>query len=516
MNEQNIIGVDIGTTGCRAVIYRQDGTTVGSKSVEYPLYTPQAAWAEQEAEEILQSVLLVLQEVIKEAKLPAGGIAGICFSSVMHSMIPVDSGGRPLARMQTWADSRGQAYIERIKASHAADSIYGKTGCPIHPMYPLFKIIWLKNERPEIFQRTMKFIGIKEYICHYLLGKYLVDESIASATAVYNIHTRCWDEELLDMAGITREQLSEVAPTIHIERGIKAEAAAILGLGQDTAIILGASDGVLSTLGSGAVNPGQVTAMIGTSGAVRMITGKPQADDKQRTWCYNLAGDTWVLGGALSNGGVAFRWARDKFATTEQRVAANLGLDTYDILGRYAEQKPAGCEGLIMLPHFSGERAPYYNANSRGVLFGLNLNHGKRHLVRATLEGIIYGMFSIFNSLEEVAGEVHEIRASGSFTRSKVWVQIMADVFGRTIYVPGEPEGSAFGAAVLGMYALGIIGSLKEVEKFITIKETYYPNEGNREIYQKLFGIYERVYWNLQKEYEEIAEIQRNWKRETE
>jgi gluconokinase len=253
--------------------------------------------------------------------------------------------------------------------------------------------------------------------------------------------------------------------------------------------------------------------MIGTSGAVRMITDKPQADEKQRTWCYNLAGDTWVLGGALSNGGVAFRWARDKFATTEQHVAEKLGLDTYEILGRYAEQKPAGCEGLIMLPFFSGERAPYYNANARGVLFGLNLNHGKRHLVRATLEGIIYRMFSIFKSLEEVAGDVNEIRVGGSFTRSRVWVQIMADVFGRVIHVPGEPEGSAFGAAVLGMYALGMINDLNEVEQFITIKESYYPNEENREIYQRLFGIYERIYWNLQNEFEEIAEIQRTWKK---
>jgi gluconokinase len=513
MNAQKMIGVDIGTTGCRAVIYRQDGTTVGSKSMEYPLYTPQAAWAEQDPEEILQGVLLVLKNAIAEAKLVPHDIAGVCFSSAMHSVIPVDNHGRPLDRMQTWADSRGQDYIKKIKASYDANTIYFKTGCPIHPMYPLFKMFWFKNERPDIFSRTAKFIGIKEYVCHYLLGKYLVDESIASATAIYNIHTRKWDEDLLAIIGITSERLSEVLPTTHIERNIKPEVAAILGLAPDTAIVLGASDGVLSTLGSGAVNPGQVTAMIGTSGAVRMITNKPQADEKQRTWCYNLIDDTWVLGGALSNGGVAFRWARDKFATTEQHVAANLGLDAYEILGRYAEQKPAGCEGLLMLPHFSGERAPYYNANSRGVLFGLNLNHGKRHLVRATLEGIIYGMFSIFRSLEEVAGNVNEIRAGGSFTRSRVWVQIMADVFGRVINVPGEPEGSAFGAAILGMYALGIIADLKEVEKFITIKETYYPNEENREIYQRLFGIYERLYCNLQQEFEEIAEIQRNWKK---
>jgi len=437
----------------------------------------------------------------------------LCFSSAMHSMIPVDMAGNPLDRMQTWADSRAQDYSEDFKASADANDMYFKTGCPIHPMYPLFKILWYRNERPELFARTAKFVGIKEYICHHLFGRYVVDESIASATAIYNIHTRTWDEDLLKIIGITAENLSEVLPTTYIERNMKPEVAMMLGLSPDTAIILGASDGVLSTLGSGAVNPGQVTAMIGTSGAVRMITNKPQADEKKRTWCYNLAGDTWVLGGALSNGGVAFRWARDKFATTEQHVAEKLGLDTYEILGRYAEQKPAGCEGLIMLPLFSGERAPHYNANARGVLFGLNLNHGKRHLVRATLEGIIYRMFSIFKSLEEVAGEVNEIRVGGSFTRSRVWVQIMADVFGRVIHVPGEPEGSAFGAAVLGMYALGMISDLKEVEKFITIKESYYPNEENREIYQRLFAIYERIYWNLQSEFDEIAEIQRNWKK---
>ncbi|WP_378954528.1 gluconokinase [Pelosinus sp. sgz500959] len=512
MNDQKIIGIDIGTTGSRAVIYCQDGTTIGSQSVEYPLHTPQAAWAEQDPEEILQGVLKVLKEAITEAKLSPHDIAGICFSSVMHSVIPVDTNGKPLDRMQTWADSRAQDYIGKIKASDDANTIYFKTGCPIHPMYPLFKIIWFKNERPELFAQTAKFIGIKEYICHRLFGKYLVDESIASATAIYNLHTRTWDQDLLDMIGITADRLAEVLPTTHIERNINPEIAAMLGISPDTAIILGASDGVLSTLGSGAVKPGQVTAMIGTSGAVRMIVDKPQADEKQRTWCYNLAGDTWVLGGALSNGGVAFRWARDKFAATEQRVAEKLGLDAYEILGRYAEQKPAGCEGLIMLPLFSGERAPHYNANARGVLFGLNLNHGKRHLVRATLEGIIYRMFSIFKSLEEVAGSVNEIRVGGSFTRSRVWVQIMADVFGRVIQVPGEPEGSAFGAAVLGMYALGMINDLKDVEKFITIKESYYPNEENREIYQRLFGIYERVYWNLQNEFEEIAEIQRTWK----
>ncbi|VBB05068.1 Hypothetical protein LUCI_0274 [Lucifera butyrica] len=511
MKHQAIMGVDIGTTGCRAVIYRNDGTILASQAAEYPLYTPHAAWAEQDPEEIFQAFVKVTRAAALQAGLQGEQLGGICFSSVMHSVIPVDAAGTPLYRMLIWADSRSHKFADEIKLGRDAGQIYNKTGCPVHPMYPLYKVMWFREEQPEIFARTAKFVGIKEYIFFRLCGKYLVDKSIATTTAMYNINTQAWDPDLLAMLQIDAEKLSVVVPTTHVEWGMQAEMAAQLEVPAGIALIVGASDGVLSNVGSGSVNPGQVTAMIGTSGALRIITDRPQIDEKGRTWCYNLTEDYWVLGGAINNGGIAFRWTRDKFAATEQQVAAKLGLDVYELLGKYAEQKPAGSDGLIMLPFLAGERAPYYNANARGVLFGLNLNHGKRHLIRATMEGIVYRMFSVFRALEEVAGKSNEVRVSGSFTRSRLWVQIMADVFGRIITVPGEPEGAAFGAAILGMFALGIIDSIKEVNDLINIKERYYPDETNHDRYQKLFGIYERIYWNLQKEFEEIAEIQRAW-----
>lgn len=511
MTMKSIIGLDIGTTGCRAVIYRQDVQVLANSSIDYPLYTPQAAWAEQDPVEIYNAAETVIREAVQQSGLPPAAIAGICISSVFHSLLPVDAEGNALYRMINWADSRSQAYTEKLKAEHDGQAIYGRTGCPLHPMYPLSKILWFRYEAPEIFAKTAKFISIKEYVLYRLLGKYIIDRSIASGSGMYNIHELCWDKELLTIMGLREDQLSPVMATTHAEGPLLPHIATKLGLNPDTPVVLGAGDGVLSSIGSGAVNPGQLTAMIGTSGAVRVITDKPRVDEKGRTWCYNMTDQYWVLGGAINNGGIAFRWAKDKFAANEQFVADKLGLDTYDILSRYAEQKPAGSDGLIMLPFLAGERAPYWNANARGVLFGLNLNHGKRHLIRATLEGIVYRMFSIFNALEEVSGSVNEIRVSGTFTRSKLWVQIMADVFGRVISVPGEPEGSAFGACVLGMYALGIINDVKEVGNFINIKERYYPNAENHQRYQRLYSIYERIYWNLQKEFEEIAEIQRTW-----
>jgi gluconokinase len=512
MKQQAIIGADIGTTGCRAVIYCPDGTALANQSAEYPLYTPLADWAEQDPEEIYQAFVRVVRQAVEQAGLAPSAIAGICFSTVFHSLIPVDAQCVALYRMLTWADSRSQAYTEQIKAQQDTQAIYAKTGCTIHPMYPLSKIMWFREQHPAIFARTAKFISIKEYILYRLLGKFVVDRSIASGSGIYNIQTLDWDGQLLDMLGISADQLSPVVSTTHIEGPLLPQIAAVLGLSPHTAVILGAGDGIMSNIGAGAVNPGQVTAMIGTSGAIRAVTDKPRVDKKSRTWCYNLNDDYWVIGGAISNGGIAFRWVKEKFASTEQRVAENLGLDTYELLSRYAEQMPAGSDGLLMLPFLAGERAPYWNANARGVLFGLNLNHDKRHLIRATLEGIVYRMFSVFKSLEEVAGNANEIRVSGSFTRSPLWVQIMADVFDRVITVPGEPEGAAFGAAVLGMNALGLIKDIKEVTNLINIKQRYYPIEANHQRYQQLYAIYERIYWNLQKEFAEIAEIQRTWK----
>lgn len=511
MTKQAIIGADIGTTGCRAVIYRLDGTALANETEEYPLYTPHPDWAEQDPEQIYQAFIQVVRRAMAASGLMPADIAGLCLSTVFHSLIPVDEKCQPLYRMLTWADNRSQPYTEMLKRDYDAQDIYRRTACPVHPMYPLSRILWFRQERPDIFRAAAKFISIKEYILYRLCGHFLVDRSVASGTGLYNHQKLIWDAQLLAVLDLTADRLSPVYPTTHVENNLTPAAAASLGLSADTPVVLGAGDGVLSCVGAGAVNPGQLTAMIGTSGAVRVVTDRPQVDAKGRTWCYNLTDQYWVLGGAINNGGIAFRWARDKFAPTEQYVAEKLGLDTYDILSRYAEQKPAGSDGLIMLPFFTGERAPYWNANARGVLFGLNLNHGKRHLIRATLEGIVYRMYSIFTALEEVAGQAYEIRASGSFTRSRLWVQIMADVFGRVINVPGEPEGSAFGAAILGMYALGILGDIKQVGNFINIKEHYQPNMENHQRYQRLYAIYERIYWHLQEEFAAIAQIQREW-----
>ncbi len=504
------MGADIGTTGCRVSIYDANGGLVSSASAEYSLQVPQVGWAEQDPEAIYSAFQSTLHEAVNGFAHPLAQIESLTFSTVFHSIFPVTKEGKPLHPMLIFADSRAQACLDEIRQGMDVEALYERTACPLHPMYPFAKLLWFKRNRPEIFGSAHKFVSIKELIFHRLTGQFVVDMSLATGTGVFNSQKLTWDTQALRFLDMPESKLSEVRPTTYI---FSQWSSHVLGLPASVKLVVGAGDGVLSTLGAGATGPGQYTAMIGTSGAVRLCTDKPRTDKATKNWCYNLTEEVWVVGGAISNGGLAFRWARDKFAANEQFVAKKLNLDAYDVLARYAEQKPAGSDGLIFLPFLMGERSPHWNANARGVLFGLNMNHGKRHLMRATLEGVLYSMYSVFRSLrDQVPDETNakvEIRASGSFSRSHFWVQMMSDVFGSSIVLPGEPEGSVFGAAALGMLATGHLKSIAAIGDLVgKPRAVFTPDPENHAVYQKLFRIYERVYRSLINDFEEISALQ--------
>ncbi len=506
-----VIGIDIGTTGCRALVCRPDGTLLAGLTVEYPLFAPRSAWAEQNPEEIYAGFEAVVAGAVRQAGLKPDQIAGICFSSVFHSLTAVDNMGNSIFPLLIWADNRSQSVMEELKERLDGKAVYNRTGCPLHPMYPLAKIAWLKAEKPDIFQQAAKFISIKEFIIHKLTGRYIVDRSIASGSGLYNFCSDDWDPELLEHLEIGPDRLSEVLPGGHIATGIKINVAAKLGVSPDIALILGAGDGAMAVVGSGITKPGIMSATVGTSGAVRMLTPVPVVDEKSRTWCYNMNDAYWMAGAAINNGGISLRWVRDEIAEYSRDIAAGLGLDAYEVLGKAAASVQPGSDGLIMLPLFAGERAPNWNANARGVLFGMALNHTKQHIVRATMEGVMYRMYSIFCALADLTGLPEEIRVTGSFTRSPLWVQIMADVFGRPIVVPSQQEGVAFGASAFGMAALGLLSSQEAIGGLVTAGAEYQPISANIRIYRELFGIYRRIYDNLQQEFHAIAQVQRKF-----
>ncbi|CAI2625435.1 Xylulose kinase [Apilactobacillus kunkeei] len=504
-----IIGVDIGTTSVKTVLYDTDGEVKGYSNDGYPLYQDTPDMAEEDPEEIFSAMLAGLTEVLRKADLKHGTLKGISFSCAMHSLILLDENHKPLTRAITWADNRAVNYADQLKESGKAKELYEKTGTPVHPMTPLTKLMWLKNERKDVYDKAAYFVGIKEYILYKLFGELKEDYSIANATGMFNIFKMDWDEEALELTGVSRDQLPELVDTTYQFKGLSKAYANVIGIDEDTPFVIGSSDGPLANLGVNAIKPGVLAVTIGTSGAVRVVTDKPVIDPKGRVFCYYLSKDKWVVGGPVNNGGIVFRWVRDQLCAPEKVTAEQMHMDSYDLLTEIASQIPAGSDGLLFHPFLGGERAPIWDANARGSFFGLTRIHTRAHMIRSALEGIVFNLYTVSLALEEVIGKPTSIQATGGFARSELWRQMLADIFEQDVTIPESFEGTALGAATLGMYSLGIIDDLEKVKDFVGVTNAHKPNPDNYKVYRELAPIYIRLSRQLQTEYKNIAEFQR-------
>jgi gluconokinase len=486
------LGVDLGTTGVRAVVFDAAAKSLGEATREYPLHTPRPGWAEQDADEVCQAAFACVRAAVRRAGLKRPRVA-IGLSGTFHNVLPVDASNRPAGPALIWADTRAGEQSAWIKANRDPAALYERSGCPIHPMYLPAKLRWL-GEHPG-------YRSLMEEFTLRMTGRWVCSLSVASGTGMLNMARRDWDDELLEIAGITRGRLGELVETTEVVGRLTDAAARDCGLDPASVLVAGAGDGVLSSLGAGTIGPGQATATIGTSGAVRLVAEAPKIDRDGRTWCYYLAEGRWVAGAAINNGGIAFRWAAEKLL----RAGARAYERTYD----WAAQVPPGAGGLLFLPFLTGERAPYWNADARGVLFGLAIDHDHRHVARATLEGICFRMRSIADALDEAAGPILEVRATGGYTRSPFWLQMAADVLGRSLVVPSVQEASALGAAELAMIGTGAVAGLDATRRFVTTGPPIEPSVERGAIYGQCFDIWMRVYWKLTDEFAAIASLQR-------
>lgn len=504
-----MLGVDIGTTSTKAVLFTKKGDVIEQENIGYPLYTPDMTTAEQDPEEIFQAVLKAFTNITKQH--PDKKISFISFSSAMHSVIAMDENDQPLTRCITWADNRSEAWAHKIKDELDGHEVYKRTGTPIHPMSPLSKITWIVNDHPEIATHVKKYIGIKEYIFKKFFDQYVVDYSLASSMGMMNLKNLDWDEEALRIAGITRGQLSELVPTTKVFNNCDTDLAKQIGIDPQTPFVIGASDGVLSNLGVNAIRKGEIAVTIGTSGAIRTIIDEPKTDEKGRIFCYALTEKHWVIGGPVNNGGMVLRWIRDEFASSEVETAKRLGIDAYEVLTKIAERVRPGADGLLFHPYLAGERAPLWNPDVRGSFFGLTLSHKKEHMIRAALEGVIYNLYTVFLALTEcMDGPVTRIQATGGFARSAVWRQMMSDIFESEVVVPESYESSCLGACILGLYATGEIDSFEVVSEMIGNTHKHTPKDDSVKEYRQLLPIFINLSRVLENEYTQIANYQRN------
>lgn len=332
-----VVGVDIGTTSTKSVVFDLQNKAIAQHTVGYPLNAPVKGAAVQNPDTIFQAVVRTVKQALSCSGIEQSEILCLSFSTAMHSLIAVDDLGKPLTPIFTWADNRSTRYADRLKQEDKGRQIYARTGTPIHPMSPFVKLIWLREENQDLWQQAAKFISIKEYIFWQLFQEYVVDYSIASATGLFNFIELNWDAEALSIAGITSSNLSQIVPTTQVFSTMQPEYATEMGIAADTPVVIGANDGVLSNLGLGAISPGKLAITMGTSGAVRTTIKQPQTDPEGRLFCYALTKDYWVVGGATNNGGIVLRWLKEQLADVEINTAKLLQQDPYDILTAIAK-----------------------------------------------------------------------------------------------------------------------------------------------------------------------------------
>lgn len=496
-----IIGVDIGTSGTKAIALTHQGEVIGNTYVAYNPLPGKPGHHELDPEVLYQAVITCIERTGEQVRSLGATITAVSFSTAMHSLIAVDANGHPLTNVITWADARSVAYAEALKGTPEGHAIYLHTGTPVHPMSPLCKLMWLRHHEPEMFAITHKFIGIKEFIFYRFVGEYLIDFSIASATGLFDIHNKTWYQPALKAAGITSDRLSLPVPTTYVIRKSQKPFPERLAAVAEVPFVMGASDGCLANLGSFATEPGDLSVTIGTSGAVRMITTTPAADDRERIFNYILTDEIYVSGGAINNGVVLLKWYAQNFLNRPVNSA-----DDLNWFVQQAAQAPAGADGLLFLPYILGERAPVWDADAKGVFVGVHAGHTQAHFMRAIIEGINYALYQVAASVQETIGTIQNIYGSGGFINAPLWVQWLTNLFGQQIKVISSDDASAVGAAMLGLQATNMMPVDGSAPVFLN-KQQYIPDMELHKRYQRYYGVYAGLYDKLKADFQTLSEI---------
>lgn len=496
-----IIGMDIGTTASKGALYQENGKKIAESTIPYPLIQEKVDQAEEDPQVIFDAVQKIIFDLSKKA---SGKVKAISWSSQMHSLIGLGKNNQLLTNSITWADNRSREVVTDAKKSGLANSIYQRTGMPPHPMAPVYKLLWIKEKKPELFAQMQKWIGIKEYIIWRLTGKMMTDTTMAAGTGLLNLNNLSWDEDLLSQITLEKEKLPILDKPETVVGGIIPNYIQKLGLNDQTQIILGASDGYLSTIGVGVLNDKSFALNVGTSGAVRVIAPKAIVDSENRFFCYPVDKKHYLLGGPVNNGGIVFEWARKTIFGPDQTAEDFINV---------AESVPAGSNGLIFHPYLGGERAPIWNAQARGSFIGLTRNHTKPQMARSVLEGIVFNLLGAARGLREKIGEPEALRVTGGFVKSDFVRQLIADIFNLPVIIIKNDQSGTLAAMFLAQVGMKREANLEKIAKKIDESKVYFPNPKNVAVYQDIIPIYREVEHDLDQSYEKIASFQEKYPR---
>lgn len=492
-----LLGIDIGTSACKLVVFAPDGAALASRTVAYPTQYPKPGYVEQNPDDWWNAVCRGLNDLFAEGVVSAWDIAGIGVDGQGWSAIAMDAEGNVLAPDPIWLDTRAEDICEELKASVGNDAIFSLSGNPLKAQYVTAKILWMERHLPQVFQHTNAIMQSNGFIAYRLTGAITMDISQGYGLHCFNMRTGRIDEAMCRALGISQHLIPEIVPCHSVVGRVSAEAARQTGLLTGTPVVAGGLDAACSTLGAGVLHPGQTQEQGGQAGGMSICIDQYCADARLILG-YHVVPDCWLLQGGTTGGGGALRWFEREFADFERRTALEKGGSSFAFLDALAELVPPGSEGVVFLPYLAGERSPIWDSDAQGVFFGLDYSKTRAHMARALLEGVAYSLRHNLEIAESVGARVETLRATGGSANSRLWTQIKADATGKDIEVPGSDLATPLGAALLAGVGVGVYAGFDEaVDRTVQIKRCQKHDDSHRPVYDQGYEIYRELYEQL-------------------
>lgn len=505
-----VIGVDCGTSGTKTVLFREDGTPLSSVTIEYPIYQPKNGYAEQDPLDWKNAMLQSMGQVIAKSGIPKEEIKGIGISGQMHGLVMLDKDGNVLRKSIIWCDQRTAAEVDDMNRIVGQEKLMGITANPALTGWTASKILWVRKNEPEIYEKCRHILLPKDYLRYVLTGEFATEVSDASGMQLLDVGKRDWSDELLRLLEIDKNLLGKVYESCEVTGTLKPEIAAQLGLSEKTIVVGGAGDNAAAAVGTGVVTDGKAFTTIGTSGVVFAHTSTMAIDPKGRVHtCCAAMPNSWHVMGVTQGAGLSLKWFRDNFCDAEKQTAKYMGIDEYYLMDKEAEQVPVGANRLLYLPYLMGERTPHLDADARGVFFGLSAMHTKRDMLRAVLEGVTYSLRDCVEVFREMEIQVDDMMACGGGGTSPLWRSMLADLYHCPVKTLASKEGPALGVGILAAVGAGIYSSVPEAcQAIVKADKIQSPCEKNVPIYEHYYQLYREIYPALQTQFGKLAQLQ--------
>jgi xylulokinase len=504
-----LIGIDLGTTGVKTVLFDIEGNAIAKSFVEYPLYQPEPGWSEQEPDDWWKATVKSIKKVLAISNIDVQEIKGISLSGQMHGSVFLDKKLHPVRPCILWNDQRTAQQCQTIIDKLGVAQLRELVGNTALSGFTAPKVLWLRVHEPENYAQVAKLILPKDYVRYKLTGVLVTEVSDAAGTILFDIKNRKWSSEMLNELDINPDWFPECTESIAGAGQIIKKVAQQTGLMEGTPVIAGGADNTCSAIGNGIIQEGRVLASIGTSGVIFCHTDSVKVDPKLRvhSFCHSVP-HKWYLMGCMLSAGFSFRWFRDQFGELEKKEAKKRKVDPYEILTEKANQVPVGSNGVIFLPYLMGERSPHGDPNAKSVFFGLTARTTKSDLIRAVLEGVTFGMRDSLEIMRELGQPIQQIRITGGGAQSGLWRQICADIFDTPVATVNTTEGAALGAAILAGVGAGVYPDIRTaVDNIVKITSVTEPISDNSRNYTEFYQVYKALYPALKPEFDHISKL---------